>query len=150
MPETGTKASDQKKFPLLALCLFVLGGLVAGLALGPFAASMHNDSRLLVALSQEDAGIMVPGSTLETTAFRASGQGREEVRGQAIRATEVLRVGSLVWGVVCGLLLFASWYRSKRRAKKEPWSIDPERCVACGRCMAVCPLHEIKENIHGE
>jgi hypothetical protein len=122
--------------------LFLAGGLGAGLAAGPFLASLHPGPALLLAVSREDAGQLPAGSSPETRAFRASGQDRQALETQAAAARRTIRLAALPGGLACSLILFLSWQAARRPRRHPDWSIDPRRCVACGRCMAVCPRGE--------
>jgi NAD-dependent dihydropyrimidine dehydrogenase PreA subunit len=125
----------------LVLGAGLLAGIGAGLAAGPFLASLHPDVALAVSLAREDSGTLRNGSSPETRAFRTSGQTRAEQAGQAAAAGRAVRFGAAIWGPACGLVLAGAWLGSRHRRQATPWSIDPRLCVACGRCRSACPLN---------
>lgn len=132
---------------LLPVC--VLAGASAFSAVSVPLSKSHATVALAERVQLEDEG-KVKDTTLETDAFRSTGQTKADLLAQAQAVRASFRTGCRWAGGVLGLVAgFVLVGYSVVRHRKE-YEIDTERCLSCARCFEFCPKeHEARRKESG-
>ena len=129
---------------LLLLPVLVAGGAWLGRESSPTLSRVNPRVSLAERVWREQQGL-VQGTTEASQAFYELGMPNEELYREAARVRRQFDSGSLLLGawtaLVIGLRLIGLTIR-RRRDRSE---IDPAACVACGRCLRVCPVERDRE-----
>lgn len=141
---------DRRRMLLLVLLVPLLAG--AGTALGAWAAPMvaRADQRVRLAerLASEQMG-WVAGHTDATASFRARGDSFAELQAEVESLQVKFYRGTSILGGFMGLVVACKLVKHARRPRREEFSIDQARCLACARCFSLCPHHPEKESMLG-
>ncbi len=133
------RARQFKRFiMILALAPVLIAGCAgAGWLAGAFVAKAHPDVALVNRLdsatgADED---LYP----EIEAFKRTGQSREWAETRAAGTVGRFRTGCTGAGAFIGLVIALRLLGLTRLQRRSGHEADRLRCVACGRCFAVCP-----------
>jgi ferredoxin len=135
---------------LLMLPLILTLGAALGYGAASSLARLHPDVRLAEALRQRAVAPLADAEAAEAVAaFEEQGGDPHVLAGTATGIAQRFGVGATLLGlylgaVVCGALYKPAVYRS--RAIFEP---DADRCLACTRCYAFCPVTRKKGAVRG-
>ncbi len=124
------------------LCLapvLILAAGILGLVAGPALARMDPTVRLAQRIWQEEQGT-IQGATDASAAFRATGQGLDDLYASADRQTGRYRLAACGLGVFMGLVIAAKGVRLSVWRRRSGYEADRAACVACGRCYVYCPM----------
>ncbi len=145
-PTTEPTVEERKRGPkrLLAalLALPILVGLFGfiGYQIGPKFASWNRDVRLAELLYAEETKLVDSfGSFPETRTVIQTGMPYNDVYRQALSVIERFRTAGLWLGVWIGSVIGLKLVFLTRRRRRTDYTVDPARCVACGRCFWYCP-----------
>ncbi len=130
---------------LWLLPLIILAGLAGGRALGKALAYTHPTVALATRLQSEDGGQAIPGSRLETIAFRGSGMTTAALYDQAFNKQSQFRWGGTIVG---GMVALVIWLRLMQFSVwRNHTGFEPDRtmCFSCGRCFSYCPVPTRKQ-----
>jgi ferredoxin len=125
---------------LLAPVLVGLGAL-GGRTVAPLLARHHPS-----VIQQEHLQIQAahPEQTfLDAEAFRAHGCDPRQLAADVAAVQARFLLGSSLAGAFLGLVLAWRLILLARLPVRTDYAIDPVKCVACGRCLAVCPRHQV-------
>jgi len=132
---------------LIPACVVAAGGLMSSLA-GPLSRG-HFTVALAERVLLEDAG-KVKDMTLETEAFRSTGQSKDELVRQAADVRARFRVGGWFAGGFLGLCAGLILAGLATRDRRKDYTIDNGSCVSCARCFEYCPReHEERAKLLG-
>ncbi len=123
---------------LLALPLLAAALAWAGWFYGQRLSIRHPD-RLLLAAIDEPALTEDPYLALRVEAFREAGGDEAELRQTVQRRIGGFQRTGAVAGGLVGWLLGWRLLGLRRRRVRTAYTIDPSRCVSCGRCFEACP-----------
>lgn len=123
---------------LLAPVLTVAGAL-AGRTLAPGLAELHPTVRTQRHLTVSAAGARE--TFLDAEAFRAQGGDARQLAADAVAVNAEILFGAELAGAFVALVLAARLIALARQPARRDYSIDPARCVSCGRCFNTCPQH---------
>ena len=127
---------------VMVLVLPVAGGLVGRFA-APELARVHYTVRLADRVRLERT-TSEAGSTLESDAFRASGEKAEDLFAEAAAIEKKFALGSVLFGAWCGLAFALNVFGLNRSRRREIYEINYETCVSCGRCFMSCPRERLR------
>ncbi len=127
---------------IVVLSLPVVCG-VAGYFAGPFLAQASDTVKLAERISEEDSAGLTE-RTLESEAFRATGQPAGELYAEARGVERRFTVGGMFLGLWCGLVVSVRLLWVARVPAQEIYDVDPAACVACGRCFMSCPRERLR------
>ncbi len=138
-PEERGVTRRRFRWMIAALPMIVAAGVWFGLVLAPLLAGQHPVVRLANRLAREERG-MVSGLTLESEAFRMSGQSLAEVKVHADAMREWFRRGAMIFGGFLGLVFALRMIGLSRVRSRTEYTIDTAACFSCGRCFSCCPV----------
>jgi NosR/NirI family nitrous oxide reductase transcriptional regulator len=124
---------------LLLLPTFVAAGALLGRESSAALARVNSRVSLAERVFQEQQG-WVEGTTVASEAFYRLGRPNEELYREAVGIRRQFDIGAALLGAWLGLVIglrFIGLTTWRRRDRSE---IDPAACVACGRCLNVCPV----------
>ena len=123
---------------VLALTPVLIAGCAgAGWLSGAFVAKAHPAVALadrLASAAQAEEGLCP-----EIDAFKRTGKSREWAEAQAAETTGRFRRGCAGAGAFMGLVIVLRLLGLTQLQRVSVHEADRIRCVACGRCFAVCP-----------
>jgi NosR/NirI family nitrous oxide reductase transcriptional regulator len=125
-------------FPLL-----MAAGGVGGKLLEGFFLRLSPDVALASALAVEKAA-GTTDTTEETRLFRESGQTEAELNARVERTTQVLAVGSILFGVYVGLVVALKLLGLAIPPTNRGYVPDRAACLSCGRCFRACPQEHLR------
>jgi ferredoxin len=129
---------------LLLLCpLLVAGGAAAGWGAHGALAQLHPEVRLAEQILRENAD-EAAGHTLESAAFRATGEPVALLIGRAREARARFRTGAGLAGAFVGLVLGAQAIAWSLRRRCPDYVPDRGACLSCGRCFRFCPRERVR------
>jgi len=129
----------------LLLVLLAVPVLIFGMSLlarqGAMSMAMfHPDVALTQNLLAEETGVVPDRATFENTeAFYNTGVPNAELYARAGRIYQHFLLGTTLFGAWVGLVIGGKLIQSTLRRRREEYSVDPSRCVSCGRCFWYCP-----------
>ncbi len=126
---------------LVFLPLIMIGGAGLGHLAGAGVAQLHP----AVMLVEKWHSVEEPDEELfpEIEAFKRSGGTIAQAEEQAAVVTGRFREGCRYAGLFIGLILGLRLLVLSKLQGHKVHQASPTRCVACGRCFAVCPAAEI-------
>ena len=127
---------------ILVLALPAVCGL-AGYFAGPLLAGANDTVRLAERIFTEDSTGLTE-RTLESEAFRATGQPAEELYAEARLVVRRFAVGGMLLGLWCGAVVSVRLLWAARIPPQEIYDVDTGACVACGRCFMSCPRERLR------
>ncbi|MCC5828630.1 MAG: 4Fe-4S binding protein [Phycisphaeraceae bacterium] len=138
----GAHRRDRRRMAVLLIAapMVISIGALLGHGLTPALTRMNERVRLADRLLAEDMG-WVEGHTDATAAFRSRGDSRTELATETKRITSIYAWGGPLLGGFIGLVLAAKLIQQARRRRSDEFVIHQPRCVACARCLALCPHH---------
>jgi len=128
--------------PLTVLALTALGALL-GYGVGPFLARGEDTVQLAARVWLEESENLAE-RTVETDAFRATGEEPAALYERASVVEKRFTWGGLVLGAFCGLVVGLKAMSAARPAHEPFYHIDHAACVACGRCFRYCPREQAR------
>ena len=144
-PSHAARALQFRRFlKTLALAPIVLAVCTAsGWLSGAFVARAHPD----VALAESLRTAKPADEDLhpEIAAFRRTGKDPAWAEAQAAATVGRFRTGCAGAGAFIGFVVVLRLLRLARLQRRDEHLADRERCVACGRCFAVCPVNAEKK-----
>ncbi len=127
--------------PVLVVCFGFACSRLSGLL-----ARVHPVVRLARIVSAEEQGARRAGSTLESEAFRASGEATAHLFGQARNIQQQFRTGAWWLGMFLGLVMGVKCISLSMRSSRREYEPDRMKCMSCGRCFAACPKERARRN----
>ena len=124
---------------LAVIPLAMAVGGVAGYAAGTPASYAHKRVALAQRVRLEDSG-RAAGTTLDSEAFRASGETKKDLFADAAAIQGTFRKGGIFLGAFAGLIVAGRLLGLARWRARRNYEPDRVRCVSCGRCFAYCPV----------
>ncbi len=128
---------------LLLPLLLVTGGYL-GTRLGVPLSRLHPTVRLAEQVRLEQT-TQVQETTDASDAFRDTGQGIDELYGEAVAQLERFRVLGGWLGVWVGLVIAVKLLHLSIRRRRTDYQPDRSNCVACGRCFWYCPSEQAQQ-----
>ncbi|MFC1671669.1 4Fe-4S binding protein [Planctomycetota bacterium] len=133
---------------LLLLPVFVGAGVWAGgWAEGALSRS-HPKVRLSERIVREDAG-QVTGETIESEAFRQTGEPTKDFHARAEGLWGQFRSGGRMLGGFLGLAFGLSLIGVSVRWSRAGYEPDRTECLSCGRCFSYCPREHVRVKEQG-
>lgn len=135
-----------KKALLLATVLAVgpaIGGTLLGYHAGAFFARANPTVQLAARIAYEEA-TETPERTLESEAFRGTGQTIEELYSDATLLERRFRIGSALLGAFFGLAVGMKLLGQARIPRSAIYFIDRDECTSCARCFLSCPRERLR------
>jgi len=121
---------------LVALpCLGALAGRFAAPALARTDYSVQVARRLGMEESR-----LLKDRTLQSAAYRATGQPFSLVLDRAREVERRFRWGAALFGLWCGLVVAMKVLTVFFPRRRKEYEAHPAFCVACGRCYLSCPV----------
>lgn len=108
-------------------------GAVAGTLLGPWLASLHPDTQLLLALQ-------APEKNEAAVAFLSTGVPVETLAQRVREIEHFLTVGGGIAGALLGLAVVFELVLLARCHEAREYSVSGPDCYACSRCYSSCPV----------
>ena len=141
-PGREVPAARRRLLIMLLLAPVLVGvGALGGRAAAPMLARHHP-----AVIQQEHLQIQSahPEQTfLDADAFRAHGSDPRQLAADVAMVQARFVFGASLAGAFLGLVLAWRLILLARLPVRVDFSIDPVKCVACGRCLAVCPRHQV-------
>lgn len=103
-----------------------------------FFASFHPETALARQIQAEERA-QDGRWTVKSVAFRKSGKSIEGLYASAREIEAAFRIGSIIFGVWCGLTLALKIIFTLHPPRRVDYEADPAWCVACARCYRYCP-----------
>ncbi len=128
-----------------AALLLILVLPAVGAMLGRWAAPMFARAHFLVQQADQVRREMsdpAAGTSLQSDAFRASGEAREALFARADAVERRFAWAVPIFGAFCGLAFALLNVGLNRDGRREIYEIDYAACLACGRCFACCPIEQ--------
>lgn len=145
LPPTPDRDEEDRKTGrrrLTLMLVLVPAIIAAGAYLGhlsaPMLSKVHPKVQLADRLWLEEQGI-VEGYTDQTEAFDTQGRSSTEAYAEAASIREQFDLGAIILGAWIGLVLGVRLVSSSIRRRRDEYTIDQSKCVACGRCYGSCP-----------
>lgn len=66
-----------------------------------------------------------------------------EVASQRFLNNNPTQNGLSIFSHIAGLFGQRLWFSSKTKSYKEKPNIDAEKCIGCGKCVSLCPTHNL-------
>lgn len=133
---------NPRRTPVI-IALLTVAGALAGYAAGPFLARADGTVRLAARLWQEDSQGLAE-RTLESDAFRWTGEPTADLLARARSTERRIGRGAVMLGAWCGLVTGLMFFSAGRLGRQDDYQIDHSRCVACGRCFRSCPREHLR------
>jgi NosR/NirI family transcriptional regulator, nitrous oxide reductase regulator len=127
---------------IMVIVLPVAGGFLGRFA-SPELARVHYTVRLAERVRLEQTTTEA-GSTLESDAFRASGEKAEDLFAEAAAIRKQFALGSVILGAWCGLAFALNVFGLNRSRRREIYEVNYDICVSCGRCFMSCPRERLR------
>jgi len=138
-----------RQVPIIMLLLLIVGALVGYMG-GPLLARGDDAVRLAERVWREDSE-QLSEWTLESEAFRKTGESRESLYGRAAAAERRYVVAGTLFGAWCGLVVGLKLFYAARVDRHEDYRVDQAACVACCRCFLSCPREQLRlKRVRGE
>ena len=106
---------------------------------GPFLARADHTVQVAARIWQEDSQNLKE-RTLQSEAFRDTGQPVKELFAEAREIIDTFCVGTAWCGAWCGLVIALKLFGLMRAPRREIYEVDQAQCVSCGRCYTYCPV----------
>ena len=133
---------SRRLLTIIVLALPAVGGVV-GYFGGPLLARASDTVKLAERIYEEDSTGLAE-RTLESEAFRATGQPAEELFAEARGVERRFTVGGMLLGLWCGLVVSVRLLWLERIPPQEIYDVDLGACLACGRCFMSCPRERLR------
>jgi NosR/NirI family nitrous oxide reductase transcriptional regulator len=129
----------RRNLAYLVVLLAPLAGGGVGYVSAPALARTNDTVRLAARVWKEDR-LSLAERTLESEAFRLTGGAdRAALFGRAQAKERQFRVGGLLFGLWCGLVVGLKVFSLSRPTRRTEFEVDHAWCVSCGRCYRWCP-----------
>jgi len=127
-------------YVLLAAPLIITFFTFVGYRLAMPVAQVSMDVRTAELLHAEETGLVSDrGMFHETKAFHKTLEPGEILYQKAANTFLRIRTATTLWGLWVGTVISAKLISLATRRKRSEYAVDPNRCVACGRCFWYCP-----------
>jgi len=127
---------------VLLVLLLPLAGAGLGFLAGPRLARTHKTVRDAARVWKEER-LRLEDRTLESEAFRLTGGADREVLFETARSiVNRFRVGGLLFGLWCGLVIGLKALVLTAPPRRTEFEVDHAWCVSCGRCYRWCPREQ--------
>ncbi len=138
-PETRPVARRRLGWAVALVPAAVMLGAVAGFAMHTVFAAGHPVVRLAGRIALEER-LQMREYTLESEAFRGTGQPLAQLDAEARAILARFRIGSTVMGGVLGLVVGGQLVGLALWSRRKTYEIDNGNCLSCGRCFEYCPV----------
>ncbi len=91
-------------------------------------------------MAAESAESAPPGATLQTQAFRASGQELRALYEDALARRASFRRAGWGLGIFFGVVFTAKLLGLSVHRRRDDYEPDRSLCLSCGRCIESCPV----------
>lgn len=136
------KEGARKLGVILALAPVIVAlGACTGLLSHTMLARIHPTVQLAQRIAGEEAG-RYQGMTIESEAFRAGVQTKEELYAEAHAVRADFKRKSAVFGGFLGLVLAAMLASLSMAGRRDDYETDRQACVSCARCFPYCPVEK--------
>jgi len=124
-------------------------GAALGLGAGPFLARTNRVVQLAARLAHEDATGLT-GRTLESDAFRDTGEPTQALFARAHAVRGRFLIGGAALGAFLGLVVALKVGAQVVEDPVDVYHIDHARCLACARCFRYCPREQVRRRRDSE
>jgi ferredoxin len=138
-PESRPAARRRLGRALALVPVAIILGVAAGFAMHTVLAAGHPVVRLAGRMALEERG-KVRDYTLESEAFRGTGQSLTQLYEEAGAVLARFRIGSMVLGGFLGLVVGGHLAGLAFWSRRKDYEIDAGSCLSCGRCFEYCPV----------
>jgi len=128
-----------RRSAVIGLLLLPFAGAILGRLAGPFLARADHTVQVAARIWQEDSQNLKE-RTLQSEAFRDTGQPVKELFAEAREIIDTFCVGTAWCGAWCGLVIALKLFGLMRAPRREIYEVDQAQCVSCGRCYTYCPV----------
>ena len=126
------------------LILFVLvpilvsGGVFIGSRMDRILSYIHPTVRIAQRIILEDSG-SVNDTTLESEAFRKTGQSVDDLLQEVRIIVEQFSFGGMLFGAFVGLMICLKLFGLSIWKRRKIYEVNRSDCLSCGRCFEYCP-----------
>jgi ferredoxin len=138
-PESRPAARRRLGRAVALLPVSILLGTLAGWSLHSVLAESHPVVRLAGRISLEERG-RSKTYTVESEAFRGTGQPTAQLYEEARAIVGRFRVGSAMVGGFLGFVVGGQLAGLALWSRRKEYEIDRGKCLSCGRCFEYCPV----------
>jgi NAD-dependent dihydropyrimidine dehydrogenase PreA subunit len=92
----------------------------------------------------QEAGVVEPQADDSVSAFKGTGTKKEELYAEAAALRERFVIGSWIFGGWMGLVIGLKLIGMAVHRPRDDYHIDPEGCIACGRCYDLCSVEQVR------
>jgi ferredoxin len=138
-PESRPAARRRLGWALALIPVAIILGAAAGFAMHTVFAAGHPVVRLAARIALEERG-KVKEYTLESEAFRGTGQPIAQLYEESRAVLARFRVGSTMLGGWLGLVVGGQLAGLALWSRRKTYEIDDGNCLSCGRCFEYCPV----------
>ena len=128
---------------IVMLVVLPLAAAALGLGAGPFMARANRVVQLAARVAREDA-LSLKERTLESEAFRDTGEPVADLYASARVVQRQFLIGGALLGAWCGLVVALKVAAQAVRDPVDVYNIDHARCLACARCFLSCPREHLR------
>jgi ferredoxin len=140
-PESRSKGARRLGLLILLVpVLIAIGAGTGGLLREPLSR-MHSTVRLAERIAGEELG-RYSGTTVESSAFRASDTPNEKLFAEAVVLKDGFGRGGKWFGALIGLVIGCKLIAVSILRKRTDYEPDRGTCYSCGRCFKYCPVKE--------
>ena len=134
-----------KRSMIIAVLAAPIAGAILGRLATPFLAGAHRDVKLAAEVwAEQSTPIPAAQRSLESQAFHTENRSKSEAFARARRVESQFRLGGMLLGLWCGLIVSAKLFALSRAPKRDCYDIDLGSCVACSRCFETCPREQLR------
>ena len=149
-PDSALNERLPLKTPLMISLLLIFLFGFAGYSADPLLARTHRTVQLASRIASEDYQGLTE-RTLESEAYRETGQSFDELFAQALALEGRFRNGGLFLGLFVGIAIGLKIVIQARTPYEKFYHIDREACVSCGRCFISCPRERLRlKRLHND
>ncbi len=129
---------------LALLPLLILLGSGLGFLMHVPLSRLHTTVRLAERIAWEEKQGTAAAMTLESEAFRSSGEPIHSLTAKADAVRRQFKVGSALLGTFMGFILGVRLIGLSRWPRQTCYDMDHAQCVSCARCFDYCAMERGK------
>ena len=145
-PRRDTRVPDRRRlaWSLVALPVIVLLFAWVGGQVGDVFARGHYVVDTAEQVYLQDSGQVEPQTDDNVQAFKGTGRKPRELYDEAEELGERFVFGSWIFGGFMGLVIGLKLVGLAINRRRNDYHIDPEGCIACGRCYDLCSVERVR------